>query len=169
MRELIDSVRQSLQSNNYYSALFVSISIPAICASLEYGKSHNKEYALWFDKNLPTYKDYLSGNDCYALRCALLHEGSDDTSQHRAKEVIEKYAFTVSGPHRFKFTGCVFNGISVPPSLILNVEIFCNDILQAAEDWLEKSIAIKDFNKKLESSLKIYPPGSTYFNNFISF
>jgi hypothetical protein len=169
MIEIIESVEQSLKSKNFYSALLVSISLPAICAAIEHGESHNKEYATWFDTNLPNYKGYLTGNDCYALRCALLHEGSDSTSRQRAREVIESYKFIISGNHKLKFTECVFDGKILPNSLVLNVEIFCNDICQAARIWLLESLSKPHLKEKLELSLKIYPAGSAHFNEAVIF
>ncbi|OGK44080.1 hypothetical protein A2957_01300 [Candidatus Roizmanbacteria bacterium RIFCSPLOWO2_01_FULL_38_11] len=76
MRRIIDSVYNAIENENWYAALFVSLSFPDICAALESGETSGKKYADWFEKNLSQYKGFLSGNDCYALRCALLHLGN---------------------------------------------------------------------------------------------
>ena len=38
---------------------------------------------------------FLSGADCYALRCAFLHEGRDEITDQRAGEVLDAFAFVV--------------------------------------------------------------------------
>lgn len=41
---------------------------------------------------------FLNGGDCYALRCAVLHEGSDDIVEQRAREALERFEFYEPAP-----------------------------------------------------------------------
>jgi hypothetical protein len=101
MNHLTSSIRKSIATKNWYSAIAISLSLPDISSKITYGtKSSGKKYVKWFveyvghfyrtnySKNqLEMAKKYgagnyegmlkgtrLSGNDCYALRCAYLHE-----------------------------------------------------------------------------------------------
>ena len=103
MQNLIRSVKKSVQGKNWYGALFLSLSLPDICGKIEdearsvsdsaYSKrSSVKRYSEWFDKYLQ--KKYLgnvnmkllTGEDFYAFRCSLLHEGSDNIKKQQAKK-----------------------------------------------------------------------------------
>ncbi len=64
---------------------------------------------------------FLSGNDCYALRCAYLHEGSDNISQQNAKEVVDKFHFIVAPK------GSTIHCNMMNTKLQLQVDIFCED------------------------------------------
>lgn len=90
---LINEIKKSLESGNYLSALIVALTIPDICGKILYPNDRNgQRYKKWFDKyigdykNSPIYKNLpecigwtkMTGDAFYELRCAILHEGSDD-------------------------------------------------------------------------------------------
>jgi hypothetical protein len=69
---------------------------------------------------------FLSGNDCYALRCAMLHEGGADISTQKCQETLEHFHFsTLPGIHCNQFNAV----------LQLEVRVFCEDICNAVEVW----------------------------------
>lgn len=161
MQKIIDSVYSSLENENLYAALFVVLTLPDICSALKHGKTLGDKYAEWFDQNLSQYKGFLSGNDCYALRCALLHSGKDDISDQDKQEVLEHYVFLTKGAHCNLFKDCVFNG-EKKSFLQLNVQIFCKDICKAVENWLISSSTNSVIQERLEATLEIHEPGYTY-------
>jgi hypothetical protein len=134
------AIRKSLESQNWYAALYMSMTLPDICARLESddGKTNANRYMAWFEKYLAdNYKReigpdrhlhvFLSGADCYALRCAILHEGITDITTQRCRDAVERFHFTVVGAHcnQFNFV------------LQLDVPTFCNDVCRAAERWID--------------------------------
>jgi len=140
MERFTSAIRKSLESQNWYAALYMSMTLPDICARLESedGKTNGDKYIKWYDKYLADkYRHevgaerkihvFLSGPDCYALRCALLHEGSPDITTQRRRDVLEKFHFTVCSSHCNQF-GLV---------LQLDVPVFSNDVCIAAERWAE--------------------------------
>jgi len=161
MENIINSVRNSIEQQNWYSALFVALTLPDICAALEHGTTSGNRYSQWFESNLKQYKNFLSGNDCYALRCSLLHQGKDDVSEQRLKDILEHYVFLTSGSHRNLFKDCVFNGVK-KSFLQLNVGMFCEDICTAVETWLNTNSSNKDIQNRLSNTLEIHEPGYTY-------
>jgi len=69
----------------------------------------------------------LSGDDCYALRCAYLHSGSDDVGVQPASKVLDRIVFTT--PSKVDSTGhrnkAVYDEKHV---LQLQIDIFVMDV-----------------------------------------
>src|SRR5688572_18877827 len=90
MKRFIDAGREAVRSNNLYAALGLALVLPDICSQLETPKEKvGDRYRRWFRKwaepkfmhevgpdRTPTV--FLSAQDCYLLRCSLLHAGSDE-------------------------------------------------------------------------------------------
>ncbi len=69
---------------------------------------------------------FLFGKDCYALRCALLHEGVENIGEQRAREVLKSFRFIKSGValvHRNQYNDM----------LQLQVNEFARDIISGIE------------------------------------
>src|SRR5687768_14320942 len=141
MQALLDSVRQAIADRNWYAALTLTLTLPDICGKVDTPElGSNKRYAAWFDNYVgPTYKTqfaheptphiFLSGNDCYALRCSFLHEGTSDITAQRAREALEHFIFLAPkevGSMHICQTG---------NKLILEVDKFCADILAGIQKW----------------------------------
>lgn len=156
MKQLIESIQLSLASNNYLGALFVALAMPDICASVESenGRTSGALYARWFEENLGYLymritregeTVYMTGNDCYALRCACLHNGVDDTERQRAREITKKFYFTDKGFHR----------IRINDHLVLSAQRFCEELCQAVERWVEAISDIEDKRRKLDDLIRV--------------
>jgi hypothetical protein len=91
------------------------------------------EFFQWLDKN-PTPKMelenhvFLSGEDCYALRCALSHQGSDRLRQ-RARDALRRFVFTVEGE---KVLSHMNKG---GDELQVDVIQFCQTIIARVDEW----------------------------------
>ncbi|MBN2771358.1 MAG: hypothetical protein JXR90_11740 [Spirochaetes bacterium] len=95
MDEIVISLKTALMNNNFTAALMIALAIPDICGKLEEKKISSSRYIEWIDKYMDSkYCGMLSGNDCYALRCSILHEGSDDISTQKKKDILDKFYFT---------------------------------------------------------------------------
>ena len=138
MKRFTKSIEKSIKSENWYSALALALTIPDICGRLSYPdlvKKSQERYKKWFDEYLLCFYEiplngrmftFMSGGDCYALRCALLHEGRDDVASQKARrEVVSKIIFSTTGSHCNKFNDV----------LTLNLQIFCSEVCQAVEVW----------------------------------
>ena len=145
MQHLVDSTRQAVRDQNWYAALTLALTLPDIAAKLD-GRAGGSErrYVSWFDDYLAAnYRDQLleanecyadqmfEGGDCYALRCAYLHEGDFDFSDHRARNALERIHFVVMLP------GEVFHcNLWDDTKLYLQVDLFCEEVCLAVEKWL---------------------------------
>jgi hypothetical protein len=68
---------------------------------------------------------FLSGNDFYALRCAMLHEGGSDITTQQCQETLERFHFSVVAAHCNQFNNV----------LQRDVPHLCNDVCDAVELW----------------------------------
>jgi hypothetical protein len=164
MDELLEALERSTSSENWYGALFVALSLPDICGKIDYPKDGSKKrYAAWFEKYiLPRYtyrlgleqgeRVFLTGNDCYALRCAFLHEGSDDTSRQRAREAVDKFHFIVAPK------GLTIHCNMINTGLKLQVDIFCKDIADGVRKWVEEIVSDKQKVQSIQTLLRIQMP-----------
>lgn len=137
MERFLKSVEQALADKNWYSALYIALTLPDVCSSLEAvdGATNGKRFAKWFDSYLkPTYTMtvlghthvFMAGDDCYVLRCSVLHQGLTDVGHQRAKGVLDKFYFTTLPQHR----------IQIGSVLHLNVEKFCEEMVAAVRSWI---------------------------------
>lgn len=142
LRDAIDSVRKALEHQNWLAALGLTLTLPDICGKVvEPAASSSVRYANWFDRwlgdafNLPDISEHggirLSGRDCYALRCAFLHEGRDVITEQRAREVLDALVFVRPQPWGVAHLN-QFNH-----TLQLQVDIFCSVFCDAVERWLD--------------------------------
>jgi hypothetical protein len=158
MNHLVEGVRESIKSGNYYSALSLAIALPDICGKLENpGLGSQKRYISWFDDNLkykytaiigPSRKIhvFLSGEDCYALRCAYLHEGEMDITGQKVRETLDKFHMVLPDVN-----GNSYHIHQIDKALVIQVDLFCEEICQAVEVWLSRSIADPVLRLKIEA------------------
>ncbi len=145
MNELLLSIKESLESKNWYAALTVALILPDICGKIDTpGMKSGKRYASWFDKYVKKYytvqesTDFalISGGDCYAIRCAMLHEFSKDLTMHNARKIIDKYKFC--SPETCSF-GTKFRVKQAGNEIELNVSDFCGKMIIGVNAWLKES------------------------------
>ena len=175
MNHLLESIEQSINNKNWYSAIAISLTLPDICSKITDGKkTSGKKYASWFDnfvgqnyktnyskqqlemvRKHSTEEDYqnllkgtkLSGNDCYALRCAYLHEGTGEIIEQRAREILDEIKF--SEPNN----GMNLHGTIINNKLVLHIDEFCQHITSGVEKWLEGLDPIQ--TERLQSFLRV--------------
>ncbi|MEA5020756.1 MAG: hypothetical protein VB027_10360 [Gordonibacter sp.] len=92
MKEKIEDIRRAMEAGAYQSALCLALTLPDICAIVQYGKDERvgERYAAWCNEHVipryfPDYNkmekddvDYpvFDGRACYMLRCKVLHESN---------------------------------------------------------------------------------------------
>lgn len=137
MERFLEAIEKSIETENWYAAIGLSLAVPDICGWLEDPSKGSKiRFMEWFDKYmLSNYKNdffgpdfaFLAAGDCYALRCSYLHEGADEISRQKARDVLTRFTFSTTGCHLIK----------VDDILLLNVTAFCNEVCKAVRSWME--------------------------------
>lgn len=145
MKELLASIEQCLKAQNWYAATALSLTVPDVCAALESldGRASGKLYAGWFDKYLGAKygasagggQPWLTGSDCYALRCAFLHQATDDISTQAVRRVYEGIRIHES-EHLLSIQSNLPRELGIPDTLFICAGMFCQDICEAAMEWL---------------------------------
>lgn len=140
MEGFFEGLERAIRDRNWHAALVMALTLPDICAkTVVPAGGSQRRYADWFDKHL---KDkytggagehrhaFLTGSDCYALRCALLHEGSADITEQRAQEALERFNFITPGER-----GNSWHNNKRDGTLVLMVDEFAADFLAGARSW----------------------------------
>lgn len=159
MERFTGAIRSALASSNWYAALFIAVSMPDVCGSISdaAGRASQKAYKDWFDKYLAQgyrrcigpYKEehvFLSASDCYALRCAVLHNATDDLTGQQAKESLSRFSFSTLQSHCNQINDV----------LCLNVKNFCEDVISAVEQWYESVAKDAEVMKRMRSLVFIH-------------
>jgi hypothetical protein len=141
MNHLTRSIEASLATGNAYAALATTLSLPDICGWLLDPLAGSKSrYVGWFERYVAHHyihhigpqrrrTVFLSGNDCYALRCAFLHEGREDISEQRARELLDSFQFTVAPQ------GWMVHCNLMNTKLQLQVDVFCHQFIEAVDKF----------------------------------
>ena len=143
MNHLASAVEQSLASGNHYGALAVALTLPDICGWVEGVRHRSKDrYLSFFDAYMAilykhpvgaqgTVTTFLSGEDFYALRCSVLHEGRDDITAQKARQTLERFQFVLP-PSDWT----VHRNLFGRGALQLQVDLFCREILTGVYSFL---------------------------------
>jgi hypothetical protein len=173
MKQLKEAVRQAIAQDNWYSALASALTLPDICGWLEYpNKGVGERYTLWYDTYIKeeysgSYDNsnveitFLSGKDCYALRCAYLHNGQDDITQQTARESLNQFQFVTpsklgeQSKHGVRNTilddACNIKYIQ----LQLEVDKFCEHICRGVDKWEVDVATREDIQQRINKLLII--------------
>jgi len=154
MERVVQDVRSAVNGEAWYSALALALALPDICGYVESPRAGSgARYAAWFDREVgPCYSvsvagsppvQFLTGNDCYAMRCAFLHQGEFDISDQRAREVLDRFRFVVPK------SGVTIHNNRLKNTLQLQVSKFCEDVCVAVESWLVRARGRSDQMQRL--------------------
>jgi len=144
MEKILASIEVSLKAGAHYAALITALTLPDICGEIETGKLGSRErYLAWFNRylygyyNRKGYKnqvDFLIAENCYALRCSLLHQGIASISgQQSRKGSLRTIHFHTDA---YDHGHCNLNCDNIE-GLQLNIERFCHDVTGAVRAWLK--------------------------------
>jgi hypothetical protein len=154
---LLDSVRNAVDSQNWLAGLALTLTLPDICASIQYPDVPKRYNKWWSDNFEQSYRygnapnDYVTGAEVYCLRCAYLHQGGDVSDPDQVKEneaTIDRFTFAVSDNHLKK------DGTRI----LLNVRTFCLDMCKKVKKWDEEVLSKggDEIQKRASELLRIY-------------
>ncbi|WCK15384.1 hypothetical protein G6L41_017310 [Agrobacterium tumefaciens] len=158
MEDFRKAIEDAIQQKNWLAALALSLLIPDICGRIDDPQEKSGlRYARWFDKSfsLKESDKILAGGDCYALRCAITHEGRSDTSGQPAKDVIDKFHFVKPADDGSETRIESFEGVfSIP------IDIFAGSMCAALTNWLSTKTNDADAQMRIRNLVKIHEPGN---------
>ncbi len=156
----------NIEAENWYGAMTIALILPDICGSIEYPmEKSSSRYPKWFDKcvgdkyiaNIDKVNHtFMTGNDCYALRCALLHEGTSNVASHSAHEYVsEKFIL-------YHSKGIGMHCCSQKGKLVIDIPTFCLDISEGVLKWEREIESDKEKKDAIASLLKLYLPDKVH-------
>ncbi|MBR7780641.1 hypothetical protein [Undibacterium luofuense] len=163
MQQFVNSIRASIESNNWHAALTLAMTLPDICGCLENPSMGSKaRYVAWYDQfMLKRYQSslgpskqlhtFLYGSDCYALRCAYLHQGEFGIEDQSARKTLDKFHFIVP-PGK----NSIIHMNQCGNTLQLQIDIFCLDVCASVEEWMSMQSGKSDIQEKLLNIGRIY-------------
>ena len=170
MEHLVRDVRRAVMGQIWYGAVGLALALPDICGFVEaaQGTGSQARYVTWFDREVaPRYatarpggavEQFLCGRDCYALRCAFLHQGDFDVTDQRARLALEQFRFVVPP------NGLVIHNNRINDALQLQVSNFCEDICVGVEAWLPRARSDAGQAKRLLqlATIEVAVPGMPF-------
>lgn len=152
---LLKDINSCLDHNICYAALSLALTLPDICCYIEYPESKPKDgknnYIKWvktyFMYKHPHYKDFMTATDFYVFRCAFLHNGSDDVSTQRSKDVIDKFKLNWSTSNSIVHNNKIMEDGKT--FLNLDVKIFCSEIVNSTEYFMNENENKPNFKDSL--------------------
>ena len=160
---LLSEIEKALELRMYYAALHMALSIPDILSKVAYNlnKTSKQFYIKWFNENVkdgvfgylysenPLHNKEddtprINGKMCYALRCALLHEGGNNIEDGtKIKEFV--LSFTNEDFVRGNYAGVEpefdKNGNYVGNNhyLYISCKGLCKDLVSAAKAFIKNN------------------------------
>src|SRR4029077_3839387 len=77
METILQEIEKAIDAKLYYLAIVLAVTLPDICAALESadGRTRPERYKAWYRANLASKFSFLTEDDCYSLRCGVVHQG----------------------------------------------------------------------------------------------
>jgi hypothetical protein len=168
MKNLLQALRRCVHDQNWYGAITIALTLPDICGSIDSPGKNNSEArsVAWFDRYVGhAYMTevngvkgvFMTGGDCYALRCAALHQGTFDVSDQRARDVVDRFILHHS---KVMYAHKLLQG----KKLVIDLTTFCTDIAAGVEAW-EAEVMLDDDNRRrsrIASLLPLHLPDVSY-------
>ena len=131
MRMITGEVEQALSNGLYYLAVSVALALPDICAALESadGQASGPKYKAWYRQWIGDLGTVLTPNDCYSLRCGVVHQGRFGHRNMQFSRVI----FVLPNPSLNIGTARVITN----DALNLGAVGFCQTMIEAVSQWAE--------------------------------
>lgn len=161
MDDLFDQIRGTLAAGFPYAAILIALTIPDVCAALalppEAREDKNKSrYITWYNANVLPKINILSGEDCYSLRCGVLHSGRSGNKNRS----YDKLLFVQnSQADQISFSNGVIDDKHYNLVIGLDISYFLESMISAAEEWLEANAQDHNILVNRDRLVKVYPDG----------
>ena len=157
IEKIINDILIAKDNRAYLSALSLSLTLPSILSSIDINqKSTRKDYVAWFDQWVYKYYEQpksdneiinkgieatkFDGENCYALRCSLLHAGNTDLIESKGKIGYFVLCASDKSSHEGDASVCSVSCDSASDIYVsLNVVGLIDAIVSGAREYLAES------------------------------
>jgi hypothetical protein len=173
---ILREVELALEHKLYYLAIAVSLSLPDICACLEFDPDNpqwaNKDtYARWVDANINF--NTIAGEDLYRLRCGVLHFGNFEHKKSAFDRVIfvgpessiKMHDVVITVDSNAVFSGIPATQLRVAGNLLhMDVVLFCKTVTDAVKTWAVAKADDPNVQHNLPRLIRYRPEGLPPFS-----
>jgi hypothetical protein len=152
MDRILGEIEHALKVHLYYLAIAMTLTLPDICAALEAvnGASNDARYKAWYTANLEPLYPWLTADDCWKLRCGVIHQGRFGHPNMQYGRVI----FLLPGQN----VGMFINN-KINDAYFTDLQKFCLDATQRARAWFAAKQVDPIVQSNLENLMQIRPNG----------
>ena len=149
---LHDEIMGSVDAGFYSLPIFMAAAIPDICSALEAedGRAKHSRYKSWFERWVASRMSLISADDCYNLRCGLVHQGRLGQMPGSVNQVV----FLLPNAIISNFSNNRFDN-----TYMYAVVDFCKDMVGASCDWWIENSNNSVVLHNSESVLKLHRSG----------
>jgi hypothetical protein len=177
MQRIINAIESDLENKNYYSGLYVGLSLIDACSKIEYPliQKNHQRYTNWLNQYfILLFEPFINeqifpANAIYQLRCSVLHESTNyinkkDRSKYPDIENLYQIIITNSLSHRNRVK--ISNDGKTIDEIQINVESFIKEIVKSIKEWMKKKDT-KEYTLKF--SIELDKWSSTEINGHYGF
>jgi hypothetical protein len=176
LSSILQEIEKAIDGELYYLAIAVALSVPDICACLEFDPDNpewagKRTYSRWCEANLSF--NNLSGLDLYYIRGGVVHKGHFQHQKSRFDRIMFIGPGSAIKAHDVILTvtpGTTLGGIDVKELrvegniLMLDVLLFCKTIADAARKWAIAKKNDANVQKNLPMLVRYRPEGLPPFS-----
>lgn len=154
MEELLQQIERSIENGTYLLGLYVTLALPDICGALQSpdGTANRARYIAWFNQWVSAnYDGNLTGEQCYAYRCGILHQGRANHKKLGYSRII----FIEPG------STMTFHRNILNDAYNIDLRLFSGDVITGVRAWLDEVQNSQHFRTNYEHLMKRYPNGLT--------
>ena len=128
---ILCEIEKALAAGLYHLAIVLAVTLPDVCAALESadGRSNTPRYKAWFESNMATRFSNLTADDCFSLRCGVVHQGRFGL----AGSQYDRAVFLLPNPQGGRFRDCIMND-----AYFYSADDFCREWLAGVREWVSK-------------------------------
>ena len=139
MHQFIYSIQKSVSDENWFSAIYMALTIPDICGGLNQRNndkklSHKERFLKWYEKYLAHKYTYLNGEAFWQLRCSVLHGGTHIDNKLQA--ALSDSELLVVTYNESPFHDCFVRWSKDQSYVFLRIDVFCKDVCSAIKKWI---------------------------------
>jgi hypothetical protein len=112
-------------------------------------RSDTPRYKAWYDAHMSAKFPNLTADDCFSLRCGVVHQGRFGLVGSQYGRVI----FLLPSERRNIWIDCVSN------DAIFSVEPFCREVMAAVRDWFATKENDPIVKANLPRLIRVRPTG----------
>jgi hypothetical protein len=131
LEPVLQEIMGAFHAQLFFLALMQSLTIPDICGALgtEGGRAGPKQYKAWYEKYVWTKFILLDPDDCYSLRCGIVHQAQMKIPGKQYKRI--SFFMPIWGA-QLRITMA-----DLADTLALNMVDFCEAIDAGARKWFK--------------------------------